>query len=133
MVDSSPAAPSLAAVRRDLEQIDRAIVVLMAARIDAARTAIRCRSRLDGRIANPAQEARVLARAQAWGEPLGLSPTLTETVFRAIVEEGKARFASEADASVRGSPSSAPGHARVTVPARRSSGSLARAGTSASP
>jgi len=96
MVDAPPAGPTLVSVRRDLEQIDRAIVLLLAARVDAASTAIRLRSRLDGRIANPAQEARVLARAREWAKDLGLSPDLTDSIFRAILEAGKARFASTA-------------------------------------
>ncbi|HYB78855.1 MAG TPA: chorismate mutase [Thermoplasmata archaeon] len=92
MADRTRAGSSLTALREDLELIDRAIVLLLAERIHTAGKAIRCRSHLDGRVANPAQEARVLARAREWGASLGLSGELTNTVFRAMIEEGKERY-----------------------------------------
>jgi chorismate mutase len=128
MVDASPAGPSLDSVRRDLEQIDRAIVLLVAARLDAACTAIRCRSRQDGRIASPAQEARVLARARGWGKEFGLSPELTNTIFRAMVDAGKARFASGAGSSVSTTSSSVSRDRKARALARRVVTPLARTG-----
>ena len=86
------APPTLTSVRRDLEQIDRAIVLLVAARLDAAGSAIRLRSQKDGQVANPVQEGRVIARAQGWAEQLGISPRLAEKIFRAIIEAGKERY-----------------------------------------
>jgi len=86
------ATPTLASVRKDLEQIDRAIVLLVAARIDAACSAIRLRSQTDGQVANPAQERRVTARAQGWAEEVGMSPVLAEKIFRAIIDAGKERY-----------------------------------------
>ena len=73
MVVRSKVAPSLVAIRRDLEEIDRALVLLVAARVEAAGTAIRLRSQGNGRIADPAQEERVIARAEGWAEQAGLS------------------------------------------------------------
>jgi len=92
MADRPRTGPSLVALRRDLELIDRTIVLLLAERISTAGRAIRCRAQLDGQVANPAQEARVLARAREWGASLGLSDELTDTVFRALLEEGKEQY-----------------------------------------
>ena len=87
------AAPPLLSIRREIEEIDRALVLLVAARIDAACSAIRIRSEQDGRLSDPAQEELVLARAQDWAERAGLPPSLVETIFRAVLAAGKARFA----------------------------------------
>ena len=95
MVVRSRVAPSLVAVRRDLEAIDQALVLLVAARVEAAGTAIRLRSQGNGQISDPAQEERVIARAQGWAEQAGLSPARMRTIFRAIVESGKERFAAD--------------------------------------
>ena len=83
---------SLASIRRDLEQIDHSIVLLVAARLEAACSAIQLRSAVDGQIAYPVQEAWVIERARAWAGQLGLPPALAEAIFRAIVEAGKARY-----------------------------------------
>jgi chorismate mutase len=95
MVARAKVAPSLLSVRRDLEEIDRAIVLLVAARVEAAGTAIRLRSEGNGRVSDPAQERRVIARAQGWAEQAGLSPARMRTIFRAVVEAGKDRFVRE--------------------------------------
>ena len=113
MADRPRTGPSLVALRRDLELIDRTIVLLLAERIGTAGMAIRCRSQVDGQVANPAQEARVLARAREWGASLGLSDELTDSVFRAVLEEGKVQFLAAVAAHVR--PSSPPLGARSRV------------------
>jgi chorismate mutase len=85
-------APSLLAVRREIERIDRALVLLVAARVEAACSAIRIRSETDGQISDSVQEELVIARAQAWAEQVGISPTFVETMFRAVLAAGKERF-----------------------------------------
>jgi chorismate mutase len=70
------------------------LVLLVAARVDAACSAIRIRSELDGPLSDPAQEAVVIARAQVWAKRAGLSPTLAETIFRAVLTAGKERVES---------------------------------------
>ncbi|MGA7476485.1 MAG: chorismate mutase [Thermoplasmata archaeon] len=95
MVARGKVAPSLLSVRRDLEEIDRAIVLLVAARVEAAGAAIRLRCEGNGRVSDPAQERRVIARAQGWAEQAGLSPARMRTIFRAVVEAGKDRFVTE--------------------------------------
>ncbi|HYA55090.1 MAG TPA: chorismate mutase [Thermoplasmata archaeon] len=92
MVRRHDTADPLESVRRDLARIDRAIVLLVAARIEAAVEAIRLRSQRDGRVASPAQEVRVLERARRWAVELGVSPEVIEVIFRAVIESGKERY-----------------------------------------
>jgi len=92
MSQRTASAESLESIRRDLAEIDRAIVLLVAARVDAAGQAIRLRTQHEGRLANPAQEERVIARARGWAEQVGVSPPVVETIFRAMVDYGKERF-----------------------------------------
>lgn len=127
MVEDPPAESSLPALRAEIEQIDRAIVALLAARLDAAGAAIRLRSRLDGRIENPTQEARVLARARKWGATLGLPAAVTNTVFRTLIDEGKARFAA-GPYGIRSSAGSSKNRwaASLVVPLRSSSRAVDR-------
>lgn len=110
--------PSLASARRELEEIDRAIVLLIAARVDAACSAIRIRTRTDGSLEDPAQEALVIARAREWAGQAGISPAAVEAAFRAIVMAGKERFTTIG--SVPGTPSSSERTTRASRPRGRS-------------
>lgn len=83
---------SLDSLRHELEEIDRALVLLVAARVSVANAAIELRSRTDGCLTDPAQEERVLARARTWAELTGVSPESIEAIFRVVVASGKARF-----------------------------------------
>jgi len=114
MADRPRPGPTLAEVRQDLELIDRAIVLLLAERIRTAGIAIHCRSQFDGRVAHPVQEARVLARAREWGVSLRLSEELTDTIFRALIEEGKEQYLASLRLTVRSS--SSPFEAKVPTP-----------------
>jgi chorismate mutase len=84
--------PRLRSVRREIEELDRALVLLVAARVQAACSAIRLRSEADGRLSDPAQEALVVARARSWAEEAGLPPTLAEGILRAVLAAGKDRY-----------------------------------------
>ncbi|HYA70354.1 MAG TPA: chorismate mutase [Thermoplasmata archaeon] len=130
MVNHSSVPPPLASVRRDLERIDRAIVILVAARLDAACSAIRLRSQIDGRVADPSQEGRVIARARVWAEQLGVSPVLIEELFRAIVEAGKHRYSSRTVPLAPSRRSAGTRHARVHVPSPRAASTWARSSPS---
>jgi len=92
MSQRTTSSDSLESIRRDLAEIDRAIVLLVAARVEAAGHAIRLRTEKEGRVSNPAQEGRVIARARAWAEQVGVSPPVVETIFRAMIDYGKERF-----------------------------------------
>jgi len=92
-MSSRPSASrTLGSIRDDLERIDRSIVLLVAARIEAACAAIQVRTEQGEPVTNPTQEARVLARAEEWALELGVSPVVAKAIFRAIVHAGKARF-----------------------------------------
>jgi len=91
----STSAP-LTSIRHDLEEIDRAIVLLVAARLDAAGEAIRLRMAQGDPLENPSQEKRVIERARAWALRMDLSPVLAETILRAMMEAGKERYVARA-------------------------------------
>jgi chorismate mutase len=85
---------TLAQVRLEIESVDRSIVLLLAARLDAADRAIRARVARDRRVADREQERRILLRSGRWAEELGVPRSLVDNLFRSLVEEGKARFLS---------------------------------------
>ncbi|HLN50975.1 MAG TPA: chorismate mutase [Thermoplasmata archaeon] len=85
----------LARIRQEIESVDRSIVLLLAARLDAARRAIRVRARVQNRLTDTEQERRIFQRTQDWAEELRLPPKLVESLFRSLIEEGKARYLSE--------------------------------------
>lgn len=85
-------AQTLARLRREIESIDRSIVLLLAARLHAAQKAIRVRGTRTGSVTDREQERRVLLRGQRWAEELGVPPRLVNNLFRSLLEEGKTRF-----------------------------------------
>ena len=89
--DPAPA-DALLRIRQEIENVDRSILLLIAARLDAAERAIRLRTAGRHRITDREQERRVFLRSQTWAEELGLSPKLVEALFRSLIGEGKARF-----------------------------------------
>ena len=84
---------TLAELRREIARLDRSLVVLMAARLDAAERAIRLRSERTGRLTDPAQERRILERARRWADELDVPPGVVERLFPELVAAGKRRFA----------------------------------------
>ncbi len=90
-----PDAAVLAQIREEIESADRSIVLLLAARLDAARRAIRVRARIQNRMTDTEQERRIFQRTQEWAEELRLPPKLVENLFRSLLEEGKARYLTE--------------------------------------
>jgi len=84
--------PALASLRRDIEEIDRAIVGLVAARLEVAGAAIRLRCDRGEEVTNRIQEGRVLARARRWAIECDIPPALAESILRSILRAGKARF-----------------------------------------
>ncbi|MGD0588544.1 MAG: chorismate mutase [Thermoplasmata archaeon] len=123
MTPTAEVVPSLLAIRRELEEIDRALVLLVAARVETASSAIRIRSERDGRLSDAAQEEVVLSRAKGWAEQAGVPSELVETIFRAMLTAGKERFAASRDAhpaAVRSAPARGTGRDRRIVAPRRS-------------
>jgi len=83
--------PTLADVRREIARSDRTIVCLVAARLRAARRAIRLRVAAGEDLTDRDQEAVVLERAQQWSEELGVPPELAAVLLRALIDAGKGR------------------------------------------
>lgn len=92
MSSSRPDPGALAAVRQEIESIDRSIALLIAARLDAALRALRLRNGTGASVTDHGQERRVLDRGRRWADELGIPPRMLEELYRALVEEGKARF-----------------------------------------
>jgi chorismate mutase len=91
MTESARIPPALVEVRARLEEIDRSLVLLLAARLEAAALAIRIRTARGAKVSDRAQERRVLSRARLWADEAGLPPALAEAVLRAVIEAGKVR------------------------------------------
>lgn len=94
MSQASPPPGSLADLRREIESVDRSILLLLAARLEAAQRAIRLRAAHHRRLTDGAQERQVLERARGWARELGLPEPLVDQLLRTLIEEGKARFRS---------------------------------------
>jgi chorismate mutase len=85
----------LTRLRHEIESIDRSIVLLLAARLDAVQRALRVRAGANREITDREQERRILLRSRKWAHELGLPRTLVDELFRSLIEEGKARFRSD--------------------------------------
>lgn len=83
--------PTLDDVRHEIARIDRTLVCLVAARLRAARRAIRLRAAAGADLTDRDQEAVVLERAQQWSEELGVPPELVGVLLRALIDAGKGR------------------------------------------
>lgn len=92
MSRKTPRAEPLAQLRREIESVDRSIVLLLAARLHVAQRAIELRVGTSRRLTDPAQERRVIERGREWARELGVSENMVTQLFRTLVEEGKARF-----------------------------------------
>jgi chorismate mutase len=92
MISDTRPSEALARIRHEIECVDRSIVLLLAARLDAAQRAIRLRTARNGRVSDPEQERRVLRRSYRWAMELGLPRKLVDNLFRSLLEEGKTRF-----------------------------------------
>ena len=119
MLPRTERARSLASLRHDLAEIDHALVLLVAARVVAACSAIRIRSERGESITNPPQEARVLARARSWAVEVGLSPDLVESLFRSIVAEGKRKHSASTSPALAAEALRARHPGRMAPPLRR--------------
>ncbi|MGA8710038.1 MAG: chorismate mutase [Thermoplasmata archaeon] len=122
MAPSAEVIPSLLVIRRELEEVDRALVFLVAARVETASSAIRIRSEHDGLLSDAAQEEVVLSRAKRWAEQAGVPSELVETIFHAMLTAGKERVAASRaahPAAVRSVPARGTGRDRRIVAPRR--------------
>jgi len=76
-------------LRDEIARIDRALVLLVAARLRVAREAIRVRTATGDPVTHRTQEFVVLDRARGWALENGVSPDLVVGVLRRLVEAGK--------------------------------------------
>ena len=76
-------------LRGEIARIDRAIMVLVAARLRTAHQAIELRVASGEEVTNGGQELVVLDRARKWAEEFSVSPDFSERLFRALIHAGK--------------------------------------------
>jgi chorismate mutase len=88
-VIDTKAEPTLDDLRAEIARIDHALVRLVAARLRAARRAIRLRTATGETVTHRTQELVVLDRARRWAEEAAVSPELMVGVVRRLVEAGK--------------------------------------------
>lgn len=84
--DLGDRAPALRETRELIDQIDGAIVDLLARRAHLARRAGRVKTQLGRAITDPVREAELIAARRAVATESGLDADAVEAVFRAIVE-----------------------------------------------
>jgi chorismate mutase len=82
----------LARLRTEIEGIDRALLLLLVARMNAAGRAIDARIARGEPVTDTLQEQKVMDRSRGWGEQLGLPRPLVEGLFRDLLDTGKARY-----------------------------------------
>ena len=78
---------SLARVRRAIDGIDHALLLLLAARVRLARRAESCKHAAGLPLRDPAREARVQARAQALAARIGLPAATARRVIGLAIDE----------------------------------------------
>jgi len=88
MSASSPIS-ALGDLRAEIARIDRAIMVLVAARLRTAHQAIQLRVASGEEVTNGGQELVVLDRARQWAREFGISPDFSERLFQALINAGK--------------------------------------------
>jgi chorismate mutase len=81
--------PALSELRGEIARIDHAIVLLVAARLRAARRAIRLRRVAGEEVTNPSQEFLVIDRARRWADEVAAPSGFVERLMQALVNAGK--------------------------------------------
>ncbi len=79
--------PELARLRGSIDNIDTALVALMAERFRATQQVGILKARLELPASDPAREAQQVARLRALAESCGLDPVFAEKFFAFIVAE----------------------------------------------
>jgi len=86
-----PESGSVRELRAELARIDRAIVVLLAARLTVAGRVIQVRQELGEKVTLRTQERLVLERVRLWSQELGVPPEVAVAMFRTLIDAGKDR------------------------------------------
>jgi len=82
---------SVRALRAELARIDRAIVMLLSARLTVAARVIEARRERGQSVTLVAQERVVLERVRDWSRDLDVPASISEGLFRSLIEAGKER------------------------------------------
>jgi chorismate mutase len=82
------AAP-LAGMRARIDKLDRAILALLAARVELARRAARAKIALGRPVVDEARETTLLGERRQWAKEAGLPAEPVARVFSAIVDLSK--------------------------------------------
>jgi chorismate mutase len=103
--------------RAELAEIDRSLVLLLAARFEAVERLFRLKRELGRALRSRRQEAIVLARAREWALEAGAPPDAVVRLFKRVLAEGKRSAIARAGFAEVGSPSVTTIH--VVLPTRR--------------
>jgi chorismate mutase len=102
--------PSLDGIRRQIQDVDRSLVELIARRCSLARAAGECK--VDSRLPllDPAQEAAVVRRSAVQARQAGIAEEGVRRIFWALIELSRD---SQRDPSADGGPESPGGHGEL--------------------
>jgi len=84
---------SVARLRAEIEAIDRAVVLLLGARVRAQHRLLSRKEAAGLPCLDLAQEGRVLARAAGWAREFGVGEALATEAIRLALESGKRSYA----------------------------------------
>jgi chorismate mutase len=83
---------AVASLREELARVDRAIVVLLSARLTLAARVIAARAGTGGSATLRPQERVVLRRVHDWAADLDVPAEMVGTLFTSLIEAGKERY-----------------------------------------
>ncbi len=86
-------APSLAALRAEVDAVDRGLVELVARRMRAVDAIGALKREAALPLRDPDREAEMLARRAEWARELGVDPALAESLARLLIDAAVARMA----------------------------------------
>lgn len=84
--------PEVRRLRSELESIDRGLVLLLASRARTQHELFRVKSAAGRPLKDPAQERRVLRRAELWAQELGIEPAVARRLLRSAMRAGLAAY-----------------------------------------
>lgn len=79
--------PELKLLRKDIDEIDKAIVALLAKRMDACRSIAEVKARTKAQVIQPERVRNVLVSRRQWAIDAAIDPDFADQIFRAILAE----------------------------------------------
>lgn len=89
--------PVLAELRERIDELDAALITLMADRFEVTRRVGLHKKQAGLPPADPSREERQIARLRAMAEAAGLDPTFSEKLLRLIIDEVIRDYSRKAD------------------------------------